>query len=170
VHDLDVIHGRLCSVRLSPISHFQNPRRLTPPQQNVLVGPDGIPRIAGFGSSLMMSRPDLGSDEDVVGFHRGSAPELMRPPKPGKPVTRITKESDMYAFGMLTWEVRLSMVSQITIKHLTGILDLLRKRSVSRRSRSHRRRSSVERRSAATSQKLQWTFSPGMEYGEGVLV
>ncbi|KAF9777644.1 kinase-like domain-containing protein [Thelephora terrestris] len=86
VHDLDVIHGRLCS-------------------QNVLVGPDGIPRIAGFGSSLMMSRPDLGSDEDVVGFHRGSAPELMRPPKPGKPVTRITKESDMYAFGMLTWEI-----------------------------------------------------------------
>ena len=105
VHDLDIIHGRLCSVRPPLTSRFQNLRRLTPSQQNILVSPDGTPRITGFGSSLVISRPELLSDKDVVGFHRGSAPELMRSPRPGKPATQITKESDMYAFGMLAWEV-----------------------------------------------------------------
>src|SRR6266478_9710076 len=53
----------------------------------------------------MMSRPDLWPERDSIGFHRSSAPELARPCGPGKPATRITKASDMYAFGMLTWEV-----------------------------------------------------------------
>jgi len=67
------------------------------------VGPDGTPRITGFGSSLMISRPDLWPER--FDPHRGSAPELVCPHKSGKHAARITKASDMYAFGMLTWEV-----------------------------------------------------------------
>ena len=105
MHDLDIVHGRLCSVSSSLLLTFQNFQRLTPLQQNILVGPDGTPCITGFGSSLIISRPDLWSDKDIAGFHRGSAPELMRPQKPGKPAVKISKESDIYAFGMLSWEV-----------------------------------------------------------------
>ncbi|KAF9649933.1 kinase-like protein [Thelephora ganbajun] len=96
VHDLGIVHGHLCS-------------------QNILVGPDGTPRIAGFGSSFTISRPDPWSEMDVVGFHRGSAPELIRPQKPGEPVVPITKASDMYAFGMLTWEEPLSRDLDATV-------------------------------------------------------
>lgn len=80
--------------------------RLTFSQQNILVDSDGTPLITGFGSSFMISRPDLWSEKDAVGFFRGSAPELIRPHKPGgNPTVQITKASDMYAFGMLTWQV-----------------------------------------------------------------
>jgi len=105
VHELDIIHGRLCPVRSSLLSRFQNLRGLIFFQENILVGPDGTPRITGFGSCFVISRPDLWSDTDVAGTNRGSAPELMRSPRPGKNATKIKKESDMYAFGMLAWEV-----------------------------------------------------------------
>ena len=105
VHELDIIHGRLCSVRSSPVPHFQNLQRLTSLQENILVCPDGTPCITGFGSCFVISRPDLWSNADVAGINRGSAPELMRSPKPGRPAIQITKGSDMYAFGMLAWEV-----------------------------------------------------------------
>ena len=71
-----------------------------------MVDLDGTPLITGFGSSLVISRPDLWSGRDAVGFFRGSAPELIRPHKAeGSPTVQITKASDMYAFGMLTWQV-----------------------------------------------------------------
>ena len=127
VHDQGIVHGRLCSVRLSLISRFRNPRGLTYPQRNILISPNGTPCITGFGSSFILSRPDLWSDADDVGFHRGTAPELMGPLERGKPATRITKASDMYAFGMLTLEVG------IFLHHN------LRSQSAYRRSSSHLR-------------------------------
>ena len=160
VHDQGIVHGRLCSVRLSLISRFRNPRGLTYPQQNILVGPNGTPCITGFGSSFILSRPDLWSDADDVGFHRGIAPELMRPLERGKPATRITKASDMYAFGMLTWEVGIFSITisdrnqLIVALHL--ILDLFGKRSIFHRSRCLRRLPSVERRSAVATRPSRW--------------
>ena len=71
-----------------------------------MVDPDGTPRIVGFSSSRMISRPDLWSEGDAAGFFRGTAPELIRPHKPGgNCVVKITKASDMYALGMLTLQV-----------------------------------------------------------------
>ena len=104
IHDSGAVHGRLGSVRSSLPPHFRNLQKLTFLQQNILVSPDGTPRIAGFGSCFTISRPELWS-ADIMGFHRGSAPELLQPPEPGKPGIRTSKASDMYAFGMLTWEV-----------------------------------------------------------------
>jgi serine/threonine protein kinase len=105
MHDRGIVHGHLASVRSSPIPRSQNFRRLTSSQQNILVGPDGTPRITGFGSSFIISRPDLWAGRDVVGFHRSSDPDLARLYRAGKPVAQLTKASDMYGFGILTWEV-----------------------------------------------------------------
>jgi hypothetical protein len=90
-------------------------KKLTYSQHNILVSPDGIPCITGFGSSFIISRPDLWSERDDVAFHRGSAPELLLSPKPGEPAVQVTKESDMYAFGMLTWEVETPYPSRSSI-------------------------------------------------------
>ena len=105
MHDQGIVHGHLTSVRSSLIPNLRNLRSLTSSQQNILVDPDGTPRIADFGSSFVLSCPDSWSENDAVGFHRGSAPELVRPRKPGAPAARITKATDIYAFGMLAWEV-----------------------------------------------------------------
>lgn len=82
----------------------------------------------------MISRPDLSSGKGVIGFHRGSAPELVRPQKPGKPATRITKASDIYAFGMLIWEVGIILPhilrSKFAYYKARHVSDLLREYSI----------------------------------------
>lgn len=82
----------------------------------------------------MISRPDLWSSSDVAGFHRGSAPELMRPHRRGKPAAQITKASDIYAFGMLTWQVGITfhrnLRSRLAHDKPHHISDLFGKRSV----------------------------------------
>ena len=153
MHDRGIPHGHLTAVRSSLIPHFQYPRRLTTSQQNIFVDHDGTPRIAGFGSSFMLSCQDSWSESGAVGFHRGSAPELVRPRKPGKPANRITKASDMYAFGMLTWEVGIvlhrNLRSRSAHRNTCRISDLLGTGSVHWRSRCHSRSSGVEGRSTA---------------------
>ena len=85
----------------------------------------------------MISRPDLWPEQDDL--HRGSAPELVRSHKPGKHAARITKASDMYAFGMLTWEVgtisSCNLRSQFARYNARHILDLLRRVPIFWRSR-----------------------------------
>jgi hypothetical protein len=42
---------------------------------------------------------------DIDRFFHGAAPELVYPQSSGLTDTGPTKESDMYAFGVLAWEV-----------------------------------------------------------------
>lgn len=66
-------------------------------QTNVLVDAHGRARVAGLGTALLPSAADR--------FFHGAAPELVDPQRLGLNETGTTKASDMYAFGVLAWEV-----------------------------------------------------------------
>ena len=99
MHKLDIIHGKLKIVRHSAprMGHT-----LIFVQTNILVDARGNARIAGLGVSFLSSAIP-GVDIDRL-FH-GTAPELVDPQCFGLTDTGTTKESDVYAFGVMAWEV-----------------------------------------------------------------
>lgn len=73
-------------------------------QNNILVDFDGTARIAGLGSAFISTQNDNTSSElDTEAPSYGTAPELVFP-TPLESVIQTTKESDIYAFGLLAWE------------------------------------------------------------------
>lgn len=74
-------------------------------QRNVLVDDNGIARLGGLGSAFALSLPASWSDVDSEKLFCGFAPELISPDAFGFVHARTTKATDMFAFGMLAWEV-----------------------------------------------------------------
>lgn len=109
MHDLDIVHGGLKTVRSPP--HFWHPARhmFIPFQENILVDLCGTARIAGFGSALILGHATVWSEMSAERSFRGSAPELVCPERFGLGYPHGTKASDVYAFGVLAWEVSVSM-------------------------------------------------------------
>lgn len=101
VHKLEVVHGNLKIV--CPFVP-QTGHALTFVQTNILVDVRGHARIAGLGEAFPLS-PVPGVDIDR--FFHGVAPELVDPESIGLSDTGATKASDVYAFGVLAWEVSL---------------------------------------------------------------
>ena len=78
---------------------------LTPSQVNILVDSNGTARLAGLGSAFIPSRNHAtwsAMDAELLSY--GTAPELVRPNPPSSSVL-TSKESDIYAFAVLAWEV-----------------------------------------------------------------
>jgi len=86
MHSLDIVHG---SVKM----------------RNVLVDSNGVARLGGLGSAFSLSLPASWSDADAERLFCGIAPELINPQAFGLVHARTTKATDMFAFGMLAWEV-----------------------------------------------------------------
>lgn len=112
MHKLDVVHGNLKIVCHFFPPHFD--RALTFVQSNILVDSSRSARVAGLGVASNWS-PMPGVDIDRSFY--GAAPELVYPQRFGLTDSGATKESDVYAFGVLAWEVGL------TLEHL--VCDLL---------------------------------------------
>ena len=72
---------------------------------NILVDSKDTPRIAGLGSVRLESSPATWS-EDSHGLTRCSAPELVNPEAFRPPRPHTTKASDVYAFGVLVYQVK----------------------------------------------------------------
>ena len=103
MHDLDIIHGRLETVRPS-LRFWDIFNAFTSPQTNILVDLDGTARIAGLGSALILDQTTPRSEMSVEWLFRGSAPELMCPQEFGLSFPYNSKPSDIFAFGVLAWE------------------------------------------------------------------
>jgi len=71
-------------------------------QTNVLVDADGHTSLAGLGTA---SIPSIVPGTDVDRFFHGAAPELIDPQHFQLTNTGATDASDVYAFGVLAWEV-----------------------------------------------------------------
>jgi len=77
-------------------------------QTNVLVGGGGHAYIAGLGTaSIIRAMPG----EDLDRSFHGAAPELIDPQRLGSTNPGTTMASDVYAFAILAWEVRMEFVA-----------------------------------------------------------
>lgn len=71
------------------------------------MGGDGHVRFAGLGTaSILRAMPGVDVDRS---FH-GAAPELIDPQRWGSMDPGATMASDVYAFAILAWEVRMEFV------------------------------------------------------------
>lgn len=100
VHSLNVVHGNIKIV--CPSSTLRFSRGLMASQTNILVNAEGRAHLAGLG---VASAPYAVSGVDVDRFFHGAAPELVNPRRSRLSDARATQASDVYAFGVLTWEV-----------------------------------------------------------------
>ena len=74
-------------------------------QTNVLVDSEGVPRIAGLGSASIQSWAPLACSEHLHELSPCNAPELASPQAFGLSNPQTTKASDVYAFGVLAYQV-----------------------------------------------------------------
>ena len=78
-------------------------------QTNIRIDDKGTARIAGFASAMLLQEPDASSgdiDESAeFNVSRWCSPEILHPDGFGLTKAKATKASDMYAFGMLAYEV-----------------------------------------------------------------
>ncbi|KAF9784463.1 kinase-like domain-containing protein, partial [Thelephora terrestris] len=106
IHDLDTVHG---SIRGA----------------NIRIDEQGTARIAGFASATLPDVDITPEDVDVLVEARWCSPELLQPGANGLNKARATKASDMYAFGMLAYEVFSGQVpfhdKQNTVAVITAI-------------------------------------------------
>ena len=90
------------------------PFRLTipddPAQTNILIDHNFRPRLTDYGLTAIISDPSVVHSDSTtspsVGTVQYMAPELLNPSGSGLEVTFLMKENDIYAFGMVTYEVR----------------------------------------------------------------
>ena len=78
-------------------------------QTNVLVDAEGRARIAGLGMAVIPSAVPTGSEDRS--FHGALAPELIEPWQWGLPDVGPTVASDIFAFALVAYEVRIKDVS-----------------------------------------------------------
>ena len=112
LHRTNVVYGNLKIVRDFPSPHFCG--ALTFVQTNLLVDAGGHIRIAGLGAASIPFTPAV----DVDRFFYGAAPELVDPQRFQSTDAGVTTASDMYAFGVLAWEV--SGYIQIPLDKFSG--------------------------------------------------
>ncbi len=83
--------------------------------QNILIAPDGSPKLADFGLARDLGRSSLTEDGDLVGTPLFMAPEQLR----GDP-SGIDRRTDVYALGVLLYE---GLTDRLPIE-ATSFLDL----------------------------------------------
>jgi len=112
MHDLGIVHGGLQTVSFPSLSHPRHKIhvRLTP-QVNILVDKFGTVHISGLGNAYILPQS---TDQTAEGgtspdrLSRSRAPELtgLGVSPNAADIIHPTKASDMYAFGVMSWEVR----------------------------------------------------------------
>jgi len=107
LHGISLVHGDLKGVSLSLFHHPHHSNIL---QANILISNDTSPRacLADFGSITMVIGPGQGFASSVqlkAGTVNFMAPELLVPRKFGKKEAIPTPQADIYAFGLVIFQV-----------------------------------------------------------------
>jgi len=112
---MDIIHSDLKPVRV--IKSILLAIADDSAQTNILIDRDFHPRLTDYGLVAIISDPNIvdpvSTASPLVGTVRYMAPELLNPPGFGLKDSISTKKSDIYAFGMVTYQVRKPCLSQI---------------------------------------------------------
>jgi serine/threonine protein kinase len=78
-------------------------------QANILIDKDFHPRLTDYGLVAILSDPNTvdpgGTTSPSIGTARYMAPELLNPAGFGLDTSNPTKKSDVYAFGVVTYQV-----------------------------------------------------------------
>ena len=78
-------------------------------QGNILIDEDGVARLGDFGIAAVISDPTIveqsGTTTSASGVVRYKAPELLYPLQFNLKNSNPTKESDIYSFAMVSYEV-----------------------------------------------------------------
>jgi len=95
---MDIVHSDL-----KPVHSINNFQRLP------LMNSDFRPRLTDYGLITIISDPNTADPDTTtspsVGTVRYMAPELLNPSGFGLKNSNPTKKSDIYAFGMVTYQV-----------------------------------------------------------------
>lgn len=81
-----------------------------PSQTNILIDRDSNPRLTGYGLIPIVPEPTMNSPGNTGGpvnsrTYECVAPELLNPSGFGLKNDNTTQSSDIYAFGMTTYQV-----------------------------------------------------------------
>ena len=83
---------------------------------------EGVARIGDFGITAIITDPTVversTATTSKLGITRYMAPELLNPQAFGLTHSNPSKESDVYSFGMTTYEVFSCLVARITDERL----------------------------------------------------
>ena len=101
LHQVGVVHGSLKPVRF----YLRRSDKLIGFQDNLLIDADGRIYISDFGQARLLNGEE---DEHIeyAGCAPFIAPERMPKPPAFGPYSQPTRESDVYAFGLVCYEVR----------------------------------------------------------------
>ena len=100
MHNLNVVHGNLKIVGAFPYLQFGHALMFV--QTNILVDAGRHIRIAGLGAATI---PSTTPGVDIDRCFRGATPEFIGPQCFGFGGAERTKPNDIYAFGIIAWEV-----------------------------------------------------------------
>lgn len=104
LHDFPFVHSDLKGVRITPFILFLF---IEVSQRNILVDGNSNACICDFGLTDVMSTASISLGTPPTGGTRPwMAPEQLRGGK-------STKESDVYSFGMVAYEVSITIVSRV---------------------------------------------------------
>ena len=87
-------------------------------QANILIDGYFRPRLTDYGLVDIISDPDTvdpgSTTSPSVGTVRYMAPELLNPAGFGLVSSKVTKKSDIYAFGVVTCQVGITYYASVT--------------------------------------------------------
>jgi len=107
LHDQPFVHSDIKSVSFGPLMLYH---RLTVLQGNILIDSNLTARIGDFGLTNITSSASISmalSTPSSGGTCRWMAPELLKSDEAGGASPKPSKESDVYAFGMVAYEVNI---------------------------------------------------------------
>ena len=121
LHSIGIKHSDLKPVRATTLFLFYFKIVDDPAQTNILVDRDFHPRLTDYGLTARLPDPMTvdpgGMASPFVNTVRYMAPELLDPSSFGLKNSNTTKKSDIYAFGMVTYQVsNVYLISDTTIK------------------------------------------------------